>query len=490
MPSPIRSLLAVTASTFALAACAAVGPNFQAPEAPQGAAAAGYAMKGDAPAAWVHLTPDARVAGPWWQAFGSADLDRVVREALAGSPTLAEANATLARAQQQAAAVRGAQLPQVDLNGSVQRERINLQAFGFTGAAGIPIANPEINLYSIGGSVGYDLDLFGGRRRATEAAAARAETAAHQADAAYLTLSGNVAMQAMQVASLRAQLNAIEQVTSDDRRLLDMIHAAQKAGSEAPSATSGGQAQLAEDEALLPPLERQLDAARHQLALLVGKSPAEWTAPNFDLDDITAPAEVPVTLPSTLVRQRPDILAAEAELHAATAEVGVAVANQYPDIRLSANLTQSAIKPQDLFNYNATGWQILSGVAAPIFHGGTLKANRKAAEAELRAALSRYQATVLRAFVQVSDVLAALGSDQELIAHLKDAETASAANARDAQTAYRLGGGTLLQVIDAQRTLNRARRATVQAQGQRLADLVQLYTVTAADWRTTQTAAR
>ena len=484
-----KPLLAAV-SALALSACAAVGPNFQAPAGPSGPAAAGYAMPGDATPRGVRLTPDSRTAGPWWQAFGSPELDRTMAEALAGSPTLAEANATLERARQQVAAARGAQLPQVDLNGSVQRERINLQAFGFTGGAGIPLTNPEINLYSIGGAVGYDLDLFGGKRRATEAAAARAEAAARQADAAYLTLSGNVAMQAMQVASLRAQIATVEQVVAEDRQVLDMIHAAQRAGSEAPSATSGGEAQLAEDQALLPPLRRQLEASRHQLALLVGKSPAEWTAPDFDLATLTSPAEVPVSLPSTLVRRRPDILAAEAELHTATAEVGVAVAAQYPDIRLSGNLTQSAIKPQDLFNYNATGWQILSGLSAPIFHGGTLKANRKAAEAELRAALSRYQATVLRAFVQVSDVLAGLAADQQQIESLKRAEAASAANARDAQTAYRLGGGTLLQVIDAQRSLNRARRASVQAEGQRLSDLVQLYTATAADWRTTQTASR
>jgi NodT family efflux transporter outer membrane factor (OMF) lipoprotein len=331
--------------------------------------------------------------------------------------------------------------------------------------------------------VGYDLDLFGGKRRASEAAQARAEAAARQADAAYLTLSGNVALQAMRVASLRSQMAAVQQVIADDRRTLEMIHAAQRAGSEAPSATAGGEAQLAEDEALIPPLERDLAAARHQLALLVGKSPAEWSAPDFDVARIAQPAEVPVSLPSELVRRRPDITAAAAELHAATADVGVAVAAQYPDLRLSANLTQSATSADNLFDYKATGWQLLAGVTAPIFHGGTLKANRKAAEAEARAALARYHDTVIRAFVQVSDVLAALATDQTEMTTLQRAQAAAQSNANDAQTAYRLGGGTLLQVIDAQRQLNRARRATAQAEGQRLSDLVQLYTATAADWR-------
>lgn len=488
MPPPNRTSIGLlaAASVLALAACTTVGPNFKPPETPKGAAAAGYAMPGDPAAAGVRLSPEARAAGPWWKAFGSAELDQVMDQALADSPTLAEANATLERARQQAAATAGAQLPQVDVNSSAQRERINLQAFGFRGFPGVPVSNPTIDLYTVGGTVGYDLDLFGGRRRATEAAQARAETAARQADAAYLTLSGNVALQAMRVASLRAQMAAVEQVIADDGRTLEMIHAAQRAGSEAPSATAGGEAQLAEDQALLPPLRRDLDAARHQLALLVGKSPAEWSSPDFDMAHIAPPAEIPVSLPSELVRRRPDITAAEAELHAATAEVGVAVAAQYPDLRLSANLTQSALKPEKLFNYSASGWNLLAGVAAPVFHGGTLKANRKAAEAEARAALARYQQTVLRAFVQVSDVLAALASDQQQIESLRRAQTASESNLRDAQTAYRLGGGSLLQVIDAQRQLSRARRATVQAEGQRLADMVQLYTATAADWRTRQ----
>jgi NodT family efflux transporter outer membrane factor (OMF) lipoprotein len=261
------------------------------------------------------------------------------------------------------------------------------------------------------------------------------------------------------------------------------VRRAEAAGGEAPSATTSAKAQLHEDEALLPPLQRDLAAARHQLALLAGKSPAAWTAPDFDLAALTAPAEVPVDLPSTLVRRRPDILAAEAELHAATAAVGVAVANQYPDIRLSATLTQSAIKPQDLFDYNASGWSLLAGATAPIFHGGTLKAERQAAEAEARAALARYQATVLRAFVQVSDALAALATDHQEIDALTRSQATAEASLSDAQAAYRLGGGALIQVVDARRQVSRARLALAESEARRLGDFVQLYAATAADWR-------
>jgi NodT family efflux transporter outer membrane factor (OMF) lipoprotein len=482
---PARILLAA-ASALALGACATVGPNFKAPAPPSGAAGSGYAMAGDAAAPGVRLSPDARVAGAWWQAFGSPELDGAIRQALADSPSLAEARATLEKAQAQAAATRGAELPQVDANASAQRERINTQSFGFTG-----FPSPTINLFSIGGSVSYDLDLFGGRKRATEEAAAKVERASRQADAAYLTISGNMAMQAMRIASLRAQIAAVREVVTGDSQVLDMVRKAQAAGGEAQSATATGTAQLAEDEALIPPLERDLAAARHQMALLAGKSPAEWTAPDFDLARLTAPADIPLSLPSNLVRQRPDILAAQAEMHAATAAIGVAVANQYPDIRLSASLTQGSIKPENLFNYASSGWNLLSGVSAPVFHGGTLKAERQAAEAEARASLARYQQTVLRAFVQVSDVLSDLGSDQRSIEALQRAADAAQANAKDAQTAYRLGGGSLLDAIDAQRTLARTRRSLAQAQGQRMSDIVQLYAATATDWRAaSQTASR
>jgi NodT family efflux transporter outer membrane factor (OMF) lipoprotein len=486
MPQSTRLLpiLAASASALTLAACATVGPNFKAPVAPQGAAAAGYAMAGDAAAPGVQLTPDARSAGPWWQAFGSPELDGAIRQALANSPSIAEARATLEKAQHQARAVRGGQFAQVDANASAERERINLAAFGFSGFPGQPpISSPTINLYQVGGSVSYDLDIFGGKKRATEQANARADAAARQADAAYLSLSGNIALQAMKIASLRAQIDESRAIVADDRRVIEIVRQAEIAGGEAHTALSGGVAQLAEDEATLPPLQRDLDIARHQMALLVGKSPAEWTAPDFDMARFTVPTQTPVSLPSELVRRRPDILAAEANLHASTAAIGVAVAAQYPDIKLSAVLTQEAIKPQDLFNADAAAWTVLGGLTAPVFHGGTLKANRAAAEADARISLARYEQTVLKVFVEVSDVLSDLGTDDQAISFLELVNKAAEEGAQDAQNALRLGGGPMVDVVQAQRTLSRARRALVEAKGRRMSDLVDLYAATATNWR-------
>ena len=467
--------IAAIAIAAALAGCRTAGPNFKPPAAPTGA---GYLMPGDAASPVAVLTPDARPAGAWWTAFGSPDLDATMTAALAGNRTLADANATLERTRQQAAAVRGEQLPQADLTAYIERERINIAAFGFSG-----FPNPTLNLYSVGPAVSYDLDLFGGRRRATESAVAQAEAQARRTDAAYLTLTGQVTLAALHIATVSDEIATLDQVIADDQRLIGMVERAQAAGGEAAAASTSPKAQLAQDQALRPPLEQELAQARHQLALLVGQSPADWTAPDFNLAGFHAPASVPVSLPSALVRRRPDILAAEADLHAATAKIGVASAAMYPDIRLTANLIQTAIPPANLFSYGASGWTLAGGLSQPLFHGGTLKANKRAAVADAQASLARYQQTVLTAFVQIGDVMEAIAHDDEELRALARSEEIAGANLTNAENAYRLGGGALLAVIDAQRLLNTARRNRAMAEGRRLSDLAELYVATAADWR-------
>ena len=472
----VKPLLALPLA-FSLGACAVVGPNFQRPPVP---GASTYAMAGDSAPSTVRLAPEARTPGAWWQVLGSAELDRTIRLALAGSPSVAEAEATLQKAQAQAAAAEGALGPQADATAGAQRERINTQSFGFTG-----FPSPTINLFSIGAGVNYDLDLFGGGKRRAEAARARVQAEAARADAAYLTLSGNVALQALRIAALRAQLEALDAVIADDQRTLDMVDRAQALGGAAPSDLSLGRADLARDQAQRPAIARDLAAARRQLALLVGKAPADWTAPDFDLADFTRPADIPVSLPSTLVRQRPDILAAEAELHAATADVGVAAAALYPDIKLSASVTQGSIHPENLLKYDSTGWNLAGNLAAPIFNGGRLKANRRAAEAAARAALARYNGVVLRAFVEVGDALSALAEDDRTIEALQRVQTSQENRLKDARAAYSLGGGTLLSVVQAERDLAKSRRDLIQALGRKDADLVTLLTATATQWKPT-----
>ena len=471
-----RTLLAPSLAASLLCGCAAVGPNFTAPAQP---AASGFAMKGDAQPAGAIMADAAQPAAQWWRNLGSADLDRVMRQALSDSPTLDEADATLAEAEANAAAA-GAQLgPQGTLNASISEQRVNLASYGFT-----EFANPTVSLYSVGGTVSYDLDLFGGRRRAAESAKARAQAQGYRAGAAYLTLTGDVALQAVRIAALRAQVAAVNAVIADDQTNLDLARKAQAAGGAPPSAQVSVRAQLAEDEAALPPLTQALGQARHALALLVGHAPSDWAAPDFDLADLAPPAAIPIDLPSQLARRRPDILAAEADLHAATADIGVQEAKLYPDITLNAGLTQTSLTPEKIVDYGFSGWNIGPGLSLPILGRGGLKDQRKASQAEARAAFARYQQTVLKAFGQVADALQGLASDEASIKAEAEAQTQAQKNLDNMRFAYANGGTTLLDVTDAQRGLSRARLAYAQAEGRRLEDVVRLYMATGADWTT------
>jgi NodT family efflux transporter outer membrane factor (OMF) lipoprotein len=472
--------LAASASLAVLAsACTTVGPNFAQPE---GSKAVAYAAKGEVSPAEAALAA-APAAGPWWNAFGSPALDAVIRQALADSPTLAEADATLRQSQSALAQARGAAGPQIDATAGANRERANLQAFGFTSFGDITLSNPTFSLYSVGGGVSYDLDLFGGDRRRIESAMARVDAQARRNDAAYLALTSNVALQALTIATLNAQIAAVNQMIAADQANIDLVHKANALGGSTATAKVSAQSQLEQDRALLPSLQGQLAAARHALAQLVGHAPSDWTAPDFALTDFNLAAPVPVALPSALVRKRPDILAAEADLHAATAEIGVATADLYPDIKLSASLTQGALKPRDIFSYDASAWSIGPSLTAPIFNGGALKARRQQAREAAMASSARYQQTVLTAFVQVADALSALQADDDAIAAYGRTEAQAGESLRLARVAYDKGGGTLLEVLDAQRRVHEVQSSRVRAQGQRLADAVRLFAASGADWR-------
>jgi NodT family efflux transporter outer membrane factor (OMF) lipoprotein len=473
-------LSAPVAAAVVLAGCAAVGPNFQRPAA---ADAKGYVMTGDSVPPSVALSPDARAAGPWWRHLGSADLDAVMATALRDSPTAAEAVATLDRARAEEAVAAADRKPKIDANAGAVRERINVQAFGFSGFPGFPaVSNPTISLFSIGATVNYGLDIFGLTRRRIEVAGAVASADARRADAAYLALTGNVALQAVKIAGLREEIAVLGDVIADDRESIEIVRAAEAAGGESRTAGLGGQAQLEGDQALAPPVEQELAQARHQLAGLVGQAPATWTAPNFAFSAFTPPAVIPVALPSALVRNRPDILAAEADLHADTARVGVATANLYPNINLVAGLTQEALTPGSIFSFNSTAYDFGAQATAPIFHGGALRAERRAAQAQARASLARYRVTVSNAFVQVADVLTDLAEADKRLATAQARENTARTGVADAQAAYRLGGGPRADIVVARRRLDQARLSRVEAAALRLEDIVALYAATATDW--------
>ncbi|MES1201978.1 MAG: efflux transporter outer membrane subunit [Pseudomonadota bacterium] len=464
-----------TFAALALGACA-VGPDFEPPGAP---AATTYAAPEDrAAAANVQLTPSASARSEWWTAFGSGELNALVGEAFAHNQTLAEANANLDQARAEASVTAGGALPQVNAQSSAVRERINTQAFGFTG-----FPSPTISLYSLGGGVAFDLDPFGGRRRAVERDVAYAAAQQARVDAAYLTISGNVVQQAMLIAGLEEKQAAQSDIIAGDQQILDMVRRAIRAGGQPPAAANTIEAQLAEDQAALPPLRQQLAQARHRLALYLGRTPSDGTEGQLLLAALQIPSNIPVSLPSELVRRRPDILAAEADLHAATANIGVETAALYPSISLNASLTQGAIDPDQIFSSASTGWSVGPSLTAPIFHGGALRAQVHAANATQRAALAKYQQTVLEAFVQVSDTMQAIANNQDLVAIQHRAVDTANANVRDSRFAYDNGAGTLLSLVDAQRQATRARLAEVDARIAYDQSIAALYVATAADWR-------
>ncbi|MEI9891386.1 MAG: efflux transporter outer membrane subunit [Caulobacteraceae bacterium] len=374
---------------------------------------------------------------------------------------------------------RAAERPRAVFNASAERTRINLAAFGIPG-----FPSPTVNQYSVGGNIAYDLDLFGGLRRATEDAQARAEAEGHRAKAAYLTLTGNVAMAAVRIATLRAQIAAIQSVIDEDakdHRLHQEGPGRRRRGPPPPMVSARGQ--MVQDQALLPDLRQQLAEARHGLALLVGHAPADWTAPDFDLAALTLPASIPAELPSELVRRRPDILAAEADLHAAVANIGVQTARLYPDVKLSAAFAQTSLEPEKLFQYEFSGWNFGPSLSVPIFGRGQLKARIRVAEAAAKVANARYQQTVITAFTQVSDVLSALANDEAAVAAQDQARQVAEQDLKNTEFAYQKGGGALPEVTQSQRRLSETRQAYALAQGKRYADAIRLYIATAADWR-------
>lgn len=463
-----------------LAGCAAVGPDYVAPEAP---IASAYTAPGEALPPQAEL--GASVAQEWWNLFGSTELDGLVRQALAGNPSLEAARARLSAARQTVLS----QSPQLqgDLSAGVRREHVNLAGFGFTGGlGGGQLENPTVSLYSVGAAVSYDFDLFGGARRERESREARARAAEAELQAAYLSLTGQVVTQVVAIAVLTDQIEAAEDLVARDRDLITLTQKGFQGGSGTRLDISAAESQLAADEAALPGLRQQLAVARHALALLLGKTPSDYTPPAFTLEAIALPGRLPLTLPSQLARSRPDIRAAEARLHAATAQIGVAEARLYPDLTLSANLTQSALAPEDIFSPDFSGWSVGPlGVSLPLLNRGSLRAQSKAAAAAADAAATDYRATVLSAFGQIADVLQAIEQDEAAYTAQGRALESAGETLRLNRLRYQGGKSGSQPVIDAQRAFERQRQAYLRIGAQRRLDAAQLLLASGGGWSDT-----
>jgi NodT family efflux transporter outer membrane factor (OMF) lipoprotein len=462
----------ITLSVLAALQACHVGPNFERPEPPKAERYTSDALpieQSQAADGAQHIALGKEIEGDWWSLFGSDEINGVVKQALEHNRTLKIAAQNLAQAQDLALAQAGVRYPQVGLTAGAGRQQYGAQFLG-----GV-FSVPPFTYFEVGPSVSYTLDYTGGIARSVEEQQAQAEAARQQLQATYLTVSGQAVMQTLVIASLGAQVETLETILEQDRDNLRLVRTAFETGQVARIDVVSAESQIASDSALVPPLRQELSRAHHALSLILGRTPDVPLPKDLKLAQIPLPLELPVSLPSELAHRRPDILVAEARLHAATSAVGVAESNLYPKIQLSATASQQAVTPGGLFDSSAFAWGLASGLTMPLFDGGTLRAEKRAAVDAMRASADSYEQTVLEAFSQVADLLEALSHDAEQLAAEDQAQQAADANLSLTRAAYQEGNVGILQVLDAQRSYQQARLGYVKVLGQRYLDTVQLF---------------
>jgi NodT family efflux transporter outer membrane factor (OMF) lipoprotein len=476
-----RATAAAALSLMALSACA-VGPNFRPPPAPP---VAGYTPEAK-PAATVStdiaggapqkFDAGRDIPGEWWQVFRSRDLDALIAEALQSNPNLAAGQAALWQAKENLYAQTGSLLPTADANASAERQQFSPAEFGSPGAPSI------FNLYQASVNVSYALDVFGGTRRQIEASAAQADYQRFELEATYLTLTSNVVTAYVQAASLRDQIAATRDIIKAETDQLDVVRHQFDVGAAARTDVLTQESEVATAQATLPTLQKQLEQQRHVLLALIGRFPSEALRDRITLASLRLPTNLPLSLPSQLVEQRPDIRAAEAQLHQASAQIGVAVANMLPKLNLTANYGTAALTTASLFTPATAVWALAASGTQPIFHGFTLLHQERAAKAAYDVAEAQYRNTVLAAFQNVADSLRALQLDAATLKAQRAALRAASDTLNLAQGQYRLGAITYVSLLNAQRSYQQNRLAVVQAQAARYADTAALFQALGGGW--------
>jgi NodT family efflux transporter outer membrane factor (OMF) lipoprotein len=420
----------------------------------------------------------AEVRADWWRLFRSAELDALIERALAQSPNLAAASARLREAAENFTAETGARLyPRVDAIGGANRERISTAAFGNPNPS-----NNLFTLYNASVNVSYNFDFSGAIWRALEGLQAQVEFQAFQLEAARLSLTANLVTAVITEASLRAQLTANESTLATQESLLGIIREQRRLGGANRNDLLAQESQVAQTRSTLPPLRKQLALARHQVALLAGLNPNSPELPSFTLGSLHLPEELPLSVPSDLIRQRPDIRAAESQWHQASAQLGVATANLYPQLTLSASMGSQALTPGALFGTGSMVSSLAGSMLQPIFRGGELQARRRAAQAVYEQAEAQYRQTVLTAFQGVADSLHALDQDaQGLLSQARFAQVADE-SLQVATQQYQAGAVGQLVLLNAQRQAQAAQVALAQAQAARLADTAAFFQAMGGGW--------
>ena len=423
-----------------------------------------------------HFVANRDIPGDWWALFRSRPLNRLVEQSLRANPDLEAAQAALRQAQENLYAGEGALFPTVGVGLQAQRERISGASFGQPGVhETLSVVTPTLN-------VSYAPDVFGGTRRQIESLAAQAENQRFQLEATYLTLTSNVVVAAVQEASLRGQIAATGDIIKDQAQQLDLVQRRYSLGGASRADVLSQQAQLAQTRATLPPLQKQLAQTRNQLTALAGLMPSHETAETFSLDSMHLPRELPMSLPSQLVGQRPDVRAVEAQLHAASAEIGVATAAQLPQFSITGAIGTAAADFTNVFSVSNGVWSIVGGVSQTLFDAGTLLHKKRAAVAAFEQTSAQYRSTVIKACQNVADALRALQSDADALVAQAAAERSAFASLDLSRRQYQLGAIDYLTLLNAERTWQQARINLVQAEASRYADTAALFQALGGGW--------
>ena len=417
------------------------------------------------------LDPTLAVDPSWWRAFGSAQLNALVEQALAHSSDIAAADATLNQAREQASATAGALGPQIDANYQAQRARVSK-------ALSTPLADANdyrYTLHTAQVTVAYPLDLFGGGRNRVRSARAAAEVARHRLVAARTTVINNLVQAAIQHAALQAQVEAQRSAIQSSRELVSLLQRRQRLGDVGAADVSAQEAALAAQEAALPPLMRQAEHQRALILTLTGVPAGSAPPPLPTFADLSLPVRLPLALPSAVVGNRPDVRAAEAQVRGAATDVGTAIAARLPQIQLTGEAGGNSLRFADLFSPANVFFTVIGGLTQPLFHSGQLRHQQRAAEAALDVAKAQYRSAALQAFLDVDDALSGLKTDAEAL----DAATRADAAARQALVFTRrqveLGAVGTLQLLNASVSAAQASTQLVQARAARLTDSVALY---------------
>ncbi|MQT86962.1 efflux transporter outer membrane subunit [Pseudomonas sp. FSL R10-2964] len=465
---------------IALAGCT-LGPDFVRPEV---AADAGYSTHNltttaradiDAGGAAQRLIAGMDIPGQWWTLFRSPELNALVEEALRANPDISAAQAALRQANEQVYVDQASLFPVLNGNLSKTRQKVS-------GTTSGTASSPILTLSSASLSVSYAPDVFGGTRRQIESSTAQAEYQRFQLEATYLTLSTNVVNTAVSLASLRDQIAATGQIIQLQSDQLDLLQAQRRLGAIADTDVLTQQTALAQTRATLAPLQKQLAQTRNQLMAYLGRFPNQDKGERFNLASLHLPQELPVSLPSAIVEQRPDVRSAQAQLHEASANIGVAVANQLPQFSITGSLGSTVASGSTLFSAGSGVWSLAGAIAQPLFDAGALEHRKRAAVAAYDQSAAQYRGTVLAAFQDVANALRALEADAEALKQQVAAEQSAQASLALVQAQYRLGAVAYINLLTAQQTYQNTVLTRVQAQAVRYSDTAALFQALGGGW--------